>query len=326
MNGALAAQLADPAGGVQMPAKQLQRIAGNGAASDAVQSPFATVEGLLAQLEQMGDAVEPIYADAMFEAGEQAMTEGTDVVQEVLWSPEVPAMELGWPQAMHARANQIMGGGAAADVPNKRSADSELGLLHVQAQPVKTSRSDAAIPVPVTLQVMDGGDSLVQSMFRVPEGITQQSASVHMSGVGANELGPVSNQAVPVQQGPQALVQALAQRLQLQQVQGNQVAVVRLDPPQMGVIELRISHDATGVQVHMQASNSEVGRQLVTVTDSLRQELLARSADAQITVSTSRAFSGGGQSDAQRQAWVADEDPEIGQALQGVEHAHTAHT
>ncbi|MGE8397992.1 MAG: flagellar hook-length control protein FliK, partial [Comamonas sp.] len=142
----------------------------------------------------------------------------------------------------------------------------------------------------------------------------------------ANELGPVSNQAVSVQQGPQALVQALAQRLQIQQVHGNQVAVVRLDPPQMGVIELRISHDASGVQVHMQASNSEVGRQLMTVTDSLRQELLARSADAQITVSTSRAFSGGGQSDAQRQAWVADEDPEIGQALQGVEHAHTAHT
>ena len=71
-------------------------------------------------------------------------------------------------------------------------------------------------------------------------------------------------------------MQALSQRIQLQQAQGVDVATVRLDPPQWGSVELRIQHDAGGVQVFIQASHAEVGRQLAGLAEGLRQELQAR--------------------------------------------------
>lgn len=124
---------------------------------------------------------------------------------------------------------------------------------------------------------------------------------------------------VAVNKGEQPLVQALAQRIQVQQVQGAEVATVRLDPPQMGSLEIRISHNAAGaVQVHMQASNAEVGRQLTTLVDSLRQELQLRTTDAQVTVAQGRGTSAGaGQGDASRQQHGHEQqETVIGQALQ----------
>jgi flagellar hook-length control protein FliK len=92
------------------------------------------------------------------------------------------------------------------------------------------------------------------------------------------------------------LVQVLAQRIQLQQVQGQEVVTVRLDPPQWGSVEIRIQQDAMGVQVHLHASHAEVGRQLMTVADGLRQELQSRTAgEAQVSVAHSqRATTGQG--------------------------------
>ena len=124
--------------------------------------------------------------------------------------------------------------------------------------------------------------------------------------------------AVPMQKGEQALVQALAHRIQVQQIQGTDVATVRLDPPQMGSLEIRIRHDLAGaVHVQMQASNAEVGRQLTTLVEGLRQELLQRSADAQVTVASSRSQSGAGaQGDPQQSHPQHQQETAIGQALQ----------
>ena len=140
----------------------------------------------------------------------------------------------------------------------------------------------------------------------------------------ADGLAPVVSDAVPTHKGPQALVQALADRVQVQQVQGAQIATVRLDPPQMGSLEIRIRQDASGIHVQMQASHGEVGRQLATVVDSLRQELLARSPDASVTVSHTRSTASGGQSGSQSQGQAWSDEPEIGQALQGADHSALA--
>lgn len=129
-----------------------------------------------------------------------------------------------------------------------------------------------------------------------------------------------AQQAVPVNKDGQPVLQALAHKIQFLQIQGAEIATVRLDPPQMGSLEIRIRHDATGaVHVQMQASNAEVGRQLTTLIDPLRQELQQRSTDAQVTVASSRAHAGtGGHSDHQRQqAQEQDrQDVFIGHALQ----------
>lgn len=126
--------------------------------------------------------------------------------------------------------------------------------------------------------------------------------------------------AIPVQKGSQTLVQALAQRIQVQQVQGMDVATVRLDPPQMGSLEIRIRQDALGVQVQMHASHHDVARQLVGVAENLRQELLLRSSDVTVTVASSRfAQSSNQQSNQQHAGNNSERDPEIGQALQAWE-------
>lgn len=118
-----------------------------------------------------------------------------------------------------------------------------------------------------------------------------------------------------------ALVQALGQRIQLQQVQGQDVVTVRLDPPQWGRVEIRIQQDASGVQVLLQASHAEVGRQLTTVVDSLRQELQARTGgEASVVVASSqRSMAGqgqGGGGHAQQDDAAHRGDEPVGQALQ----------
>lgn len=121
----------------------------------------------------------------------------------------------------------------------------------------------------------------------------------------------------------QPLMQALSQRIQLQQAQGVDVATVRLDPPQWGSVELRIQHDAGGVQVFIQASHAEVGRQLAGLAEGLRQELQARSSgEASVVVAQGRhsgaaAGQGGGARDEALPWTLAGEDDVIGQALQG---------
>lgn len=123
--------------------------------------------------------------------------------------------------------------------------------------------------------------------------------------------------AIAVNKGVQPLLQALGQRIQLQQVQGAEVATVRLDPPQMGSLEIRIRQEGAGVQVHIQASHAEVGRQLNMLVDSLRQELQLRSSDASVTVAQSRAATAGGQGEQQRRDQsTPQQDAEIGLALQ----------
>lgn len=117
----------------------------------------------------------------------------------------------------------------------------------------------------------------------------------------------------------QPLLHALSQRIQLQHAQGIDVATVRLDPPQWGSLEVRIQHGPVGVQVVMQASNPEVGRQLSGMAEGLRQELQARTAgEASVVVAQSRQGASPGQGHPFRETsmpWEWADEEEIGQAL-----------
>jgi flagellar hook-length control protein FliK len=92
------------------------------------------------------------------------------------------------------------------------------------------------------------------------------------------------------EQWQQPLREALGDRLQVQLQRNNDHAVIRLEPPNMGSIEISIRHSAGALQVNLSASNSEVVRQLNTIGDSVRQDLSTRQfADVAVTVSSSRA-------------------------------------
>jgi len=74
----------------------------------------------------------------------------------------------------------------------------------------------------------------------------------------------------------QSLQEALGERLQLQLGRGAEQATIRLEPPMLGRIEISVRHSGGNLEVHIAASNSEVLRQLNTVSDSLRSDLAGR--------------------------------------------------
>ncbi|MFN3730747.1 flagellar hook-length control protein FliK [Comamonas testosteroni] len=215
----------------------------------------------------------------------------------------------------------------------------QLGSVSIEPSAAQKPSSSVAVAAlnPAAVQAQrDGKESVVAKLAEqapthaatVPQGAavvalqspalsaTEPVASVHSAARAAAAATPSAARAA------QPLMQALSQRIQLQQAQGVDVATVRLDPPQWGSVELRIQHDAGGVQVFIQASHAEVGRQLAGLAEGLRQELQARSSgEASVVVAQGRhsggaAGQGGGARDEALPWTLAAEDDVIGQALQ----------
>ncbi|MFK3738268.1 flagellar hook-length control protein FliK [Massilia sp. TN1-12] len=74
----------------------------------------------------------------------------------------------------------------------------------------------------------------------------------------------------------QSLQEALGERLNVQVGKNVEQAVIRLEPPQLGRIDIAIRHSAGTLEVNISASNGEVLRQLQTVSDNLRSDLSQR--------------------------------------------------
>lgn len=74
----------------------------------------------------------------------------------------------------------------------------------------------------------------------------------------------------------QSLTAILGERLHMQINQRSEHAVIRLDPPSMGSIEIVIRQESGGLTVQMRASHPEVARQLHAIGDTLRQDLVQR--------------------------------------------------
>lgn len=80
----------------------------------------------------------------------------------------------------------------------------------------------------------------------------------------------------PAQQWQEPLREALGDRLQTQIGRNGEHAVIRLDPPMLGRIEISIRHTAGALQVNLSASNSEVLRQLQGIGENMRSDLAQR--------------------------------------------------
>lgn len=72
---------------------------------------------------------------------------------------------------------------------------------------------------------------------------------------------------------PQALQQLLAERLVVQSSHGMDRALIRLDPPRFGAVEISLQQEGGRLLVQLTASHGEVVRQLQGIGDVLRQEL-----------------------------------------------------
>jgi flagellar hook-length control protein FliK len=74
----------------------------------------------------------------------------------------------------------------------------------------------------------------------------------------------------------QTLQEALGERLQLQVGKNAEQAVIRLEPPMLGRVEIAIRHSAGSLEVHISATHGEVLRQLQSVSEGLRNDLAQR--------------------------------------------------
>ncbi|MFC5509932.1 flagellar hook-length control protein FliK [Massilia jejuensis] len=95
----------------------------------------------------------------------------------------------------------------------------------------------------------------------------------------------------------QTLQEALGERLQLQVGKSAEQAVIRLDPPMLGRVEIAIRHSAGALEVHISATHGEVLRQLQSVGEGLRNDLVQRQF-TEVSVNIAQAPRGAGGSPA----------------------------
>lgn len=102
------------------------------------------------------------------------------------------------------------------------------------------------------------------------------------------------------------LLHALRDNVQVQIQQRIQNATIRLDPPELGSLEIYLSHEAGRLNVHIAASQADVARLIQQTSERLRQDL-AGPQFTQVNVHTS-AEGQGGQQSRERHRFLA-EDP-----------------
>lgn len=161
--------------------------------------------------------------------------------------------------------------GAAKGVPMGISAS----LSHQYPVPSPVSPTDsAASPQPVLHSV---APALITAM--VPAAQTNTFAPLPASDITATPAAAPATTTTTLKMDPEPsrwgeqLQRALGERLQVQVKQQLQHATIRLDPPDMGKIDISMQVESGRVQVQINASHAEVYRALQQTSNDLRQSL-----------------------------------------------------
>ncbi|MGG2398527.1 flagellar hook-length control protein FliK [Pseudomonas sp. SH1-B] len=110
----------------------------------------------------------------------------------------------------------------------------------------------------------------------------------------------------PQAQWGEQMLNSLREHVDLQINQRIQNATIRLDPPELGSLEIFLSHESGRLSVQLSAANADVARLLQQTSDRLRQELVGQNF-VQVNVQVSADAQGGRQQGQPRQAWLAEE-------------------
>lgn len=164
-----------------------------------------------------------------------------------------------------------------------------LGNAAPAAQPVTTAETALAVKsdLPPT-QAVSGQPQVAPQLMAAMTAMTAVTPDVMTQPVGATAVTPaqttVSNDTRTAQpttlkldtedsRWGQQLQRALGERLQVQVKNQIQHATIRLDPPEMGKIDISLQLDNGRVQVQINASHAEVYRALQQTSNDLRQSL-----------------------------------------------------
>ncbi|MFZ4877859.1 flagellar hook-length control protein FliK [Janthinobacterium sp. Mn2066] len=207
---------------------------------------------------------------------------------------------------------------AANPLPSDKSgAPFDSYAAQGNARPVATPA--AAAPVAAAT----AGASTARDGERAAEPVPSSTPSQGLTGAPATGAPAADTIKLngPAQQWQAPLREALGDRLQTQVGRNGETAVIRLDPPMLGRIDIAIRHTAGSLQVSVTASNTEVLRQLQNIGDNLRSDLAQRQyTDVSVNISAtprSPAAQAFADNDArgQRQPGRQQDDNEPGRAL-----------
>jgi flagellar hook-length control protein FliK len=190
----------------------------------------------------------------------------------------------------------------AAPAPACAAGFASAGAIALPTTTITPVRTEQPVPGPAA---KPGAEALPDKTAKTAESPARSFAADAGAWAVAAPVAPAAAPAVAAavplegapQQWQQTLRDALGERLQAQVGRNSEQAVIRLDPPQLGRIEISIRHSAGALQVTLSATHGEVLRQLHTIGDSVRQQLSQQAfTDVALVVTSAPARSGAAQS------------------------------
>lgn len=180
-----------------------------------------------------------------------------------------------------------------AMVLDKREAPAVRMLMPV----VSTASEGVPLAVCATLEALPG---------------TEGASAPAPLAPGPHTSGPVLERGLKLAE-PQArwgeqMLHALRETVEVQVQQRFQQATIRLDPPELGSLEILISHESGRLSVHISAAQTDVARLLASTSERLRQELVEQnSLQVHVQVSSdSQGHSSRDQGRSARESVIAD--------------------
>lgn len=260
--------------------------------------PFdAELQALLASLTNpSADQPAPASAaQAMVPAESVSLDQGPEQAEALLGL--LAAQQQQQVQAQQAPAGRASAAGETlvqADMLARQGAGAAVAREGAEAQSLPAHPQSQSQPRPDTAGVLaatrpeapmglGGGES--QAALESLPAVTaaRPLADVAPAGGGVSTRAPadavaerlVRLEGNDAQRGEQML-QALRQNVQLQIQQSQQVATIRLDPPELGSLEIQVSQESGKISVQINAAQADTLRLLQQTSDRLRHELLTQ--------------------------------------------------
>ncbi|KRW60909.1 flagellar hook-length control protein FliK [Pseudomonas sp. TTU2014-080ASC] len=171
-----------------------------------------------------------------------------------------------------------------------------------------TSLPSAQIPAAAVMPASTAAAAVATGLIAQEQAQSESLSSLTSTAVDAPEAATLAefsgNRAAPLThtlklQTPQAqwgeqMLQSLRDSVEMQINQRVQNATIRLDPPELGSLEIFLSHEGGRITVQLSAANTDVARLLQQTSERLRQELVAQNF-VQVNVQVSADAQGGRQ-------------------------------
>ncbi len=287
--------LAAQAEGPVQPQPELPQ--GRPAQPESAEQPELTAEQWLqGMLEQSLAVVQAREGGRIAGDGDEALSEQKVVLQDVDTQPQ-PAT-IAADQPLLAMPAVLLDRGSG---PNAAAKLAQRPLDLTAASLAGSGRTEQVLGAPLDALLATDDSGLADTAL--PGGERQLLAQ------------PQGNERLLRLEAPQAkwgeqMLQALRDNVELQLQQRVQNATIRLDPPELGSMEIFLSHESGRLTVQISATNGDVARLLQQTSDRLRHELVGQNF-TQVNVQVGAdGQSGRGQGHG-RQPHLPDDEPRV---------------